>query len=91
VQHLELIIFRLLVAVAGLGAAARLLNVPYPILLVLGGLALGFAPGIPAVELPPELVLMLFLPPYCTWQLFSPRCGIYARTCDRSRCCRSAL
>jgi CPA1 family monovalent cation:H+ antiporter len=37
--------------------------VPYPILLVLGGLLLGFLPGLPAVELPPELVLVVFLPP----------------------------
>ncbi len=32
-------------------------------MLVLGGLALGFAPGIPNVELEPDLVLVLFLPP----------------------------
>jgi hypothetical protein len=36
--HLELIILGLLVAVAGLGAVARVLDVPYPILLVLRGL-----------------------------------------------------
>ena len=36
---------------------------PYPILLVLGGLALGAVPGIPDVELEPDLVLVLFLPP----------------------------
>jgi monovalent cation/hydrogen antiporter len=30
---------------------------------VLGGLLLGFLPGLPAVELPPELVLVVFLPP----------------------------
>jgi CPA1 family monovalent cation:H+ antiporter len=39
------------------------LRVPYPILLVVGGLALGFAPGVPDVELPPELVLVGILPP----------------------------
>ena len=39
------------------------LRVPYPILLVLGGLALGFAPGLPEVELPPDLVLVGVLPP----------------------------
>jgi monovalent cation/hydrogen antiporter len=39
------------------------LRVPYPILLVVGGLALGFAPGLPAVELPPDLVLVGVLPP----------------------------
>ena len=30
---------------------------------MLGGLALGFVPGIPAFELPPELVLIGILPP----------------------------
>jgi monovalent cation/hydrogen antiporter len=39
------------------------LRVPYPILLVVGGLALGFAPGLPEVELPPDLVLVGILPP----------------------------
>ncbi len=42
---------------------AYYVSVPYPIVLVLGGLALGFAPGIPNVELEPDLVLVLFLPP----------------------------
>jgi Na+/H+ antiporter len=49
--------------VAVLGAAARAVNVPYPIVLVVGGLALGFLPGLPNVELEPELVLVIFLPP----------------------------
>jgi CPA1 family monovalent cation:H+ antiporter len=39
------------------------LSVPYPILLVLGGLALGFVPGMPELELPPDLVLVGVLPP----------------------------
>ena len=38
-------------------------RIPYPILLVLGGLALGFVPGMPDVELPPDLVLVGILPP----------------------------
>jgi len=37
--------------------------VPYPILLVLGSLVLGFLPGVPPTELPPDLVLVPFLPP----------------------------
>jgi hypothetical protein len=32
--------------------------VPYPILLVAGGLALGLVPGLPDLELPPDLVLV---------------------------------
>src|SRR4051794_33364930 len=37
--------------------------VPYPILLVIGGAGIGYIPGLPAVELPPEAVLVIFLPP----------------------------
>jgi Na+/H+ antiporter len=59
----ELVLFALLVAGAGLLVLAVRLNIPYPILLVVGGLALGFAPGVPNVELPPDLVLVAFLPP----------------------------
>ena len=39
------------------------LRVPYPILLVVGGLMLGFAPGLPEIELSPDLVLVGVLPP----------------------------
>ena len=48
---------------AALATLATRLGVPYPILLVLGGSALGFVPGLPPVELDPELVFLLFLPP----------------------------
>ena len=61
--HTELLIFGLLVAVAGLAVVARLVRVPYPIPLTIGGLALGFAPGVPDVTLDPDLVLLIFLPP----------------------------
>jgi len=53
----------LLVVVGALLVLAPVTRIPYPILLVLGGLALGFAPGIPKFNLPPELVLIAFLPP----------------------------
>src|SRR5881628_830568 len=53
----------LLAALALLVLVARQLNLPYPILLVVGGLALGFLPGVPRVELAPNLVFLLFLPP----------------------------
>ncbi len=64
-EHIELVIFGLLVAVAGLVLIADVLEIPYPILLVLGGLTLGFMPGVRElhIELAPELVLVLFLPP----------------------------
>jgi CPA1 family monovalent cation:H+ antiporter len=59
----ELLIAGLLVAVAGLSALARALSVPYPIVLVVGGALLGFAPGLPEVKLDPQVVLVVFLPP----------------------------
>jgi Na+/H+ antiporter len=62
-HEVELVLVSLLVAVAGLGTVARAVNVPYPIVLVIGGLALGFVPGLPDVELEPDLVLVIFLPP----------------------------
>jgi CPA1 family monovalent cation:H+ antiporter len=59
----ELLILGLLVAVPALTVLARTLDIPYPIVLVLGALPLGFIPGVPDVRLEPDLVLVLFLPP----------------------------
>src|SRR5688572_12143110 len=44
-------------------ALAQFVRIPYPILLVLGGLGLGAIPSLPKVELEPEVVLVVFLPP----------------------------
>jgi Na+/H+ antiporter len=63
VEHIELIVFGLLLGIAGLAVLAGLLRVPYPITLVLGGSVIGFLPGVPSVELDPDLVLLIFLPP----------------------------
>jgi monovalent cation/hydrogen antiporter len=44
-------------------AASQLVRIPYPILLVLGGVGIGFVPGAPTVQLSPDLVLVAVLPP----------------------------
>jgi len=62
-SHDELILLGLLAAVAALMALAPTLRIPYPILLVVGGVALGFVPGVPKLVLPPDLVLVGVLPP----------------------------
>jgi len=49
----ESLIF-LLGAAALLAQLARILKVPYPVFLVLGGLAIGFVPRLPALEIPPR-------------------------------------
>ena len=53
----------LLVAIAVMFEVARRIGVPYPTLFVLGGLALAFVPGLPKIQLEPNLVLLVFLPP----------------------------
>jgi len=63
VHGVDLVLISLIVAVSVLSAASRAIGVPYPIVLVLGGLVMGFIPGVPEVELDPELVLVIFLPP----------------------------
>jgi CPA1 family monovalent cation:H+ antiporter len=61
--HDEIVLFALLVSVSALLVLSRIIRIPYPILFVLGGLALGFIPGLPDIELDPELVFVAFLPP----------------------------
>lgn len=57
-------IFLILLAVlAGTALLARRINVAPAILLLLAGIALAFVPGMPTLELPPELVLLVVLPP----------------------------
>jgi Na+/H+ antiporter len=61
--HDQLILLALLAVLAALLIAAPKLRIPYPIFLVLGGLALGFVPGMPSIALPPDVVLVAVLPP----------------------------
>jgi NhaP-type Na+/H+ or K+/H+ antiporter len=57
-------IFLILLAVlAGVALLARRISVAPAILLLLTGVALAFVPGIPSLALPPELVLLVVLPP----------------------------
>ena len=56
-------VLAILVAIAILFEVARRLGVPYPTLLVLGGLGLAFVPGLSRIRLDPDLILLVFLPP----------------------------
>lgn len=60
--QLETIIL-LLTVILALTTIARKLLIPYPILLVIGGLVLGVMPGLPTIRLDPDLVFLVFLPP----------------------------
>src|SRR5919204_1757192 len=61
--HDQLILMALLAVLATFLIAAPVLRIPYPIFLVVGGLALGFVPGVPSLALPPDVVLVAVLPP----------------------------
>ncbi len=56
------------ISIIALGAIANRINVAYPIVLLLGGMVIGFIPYVPTVELPPDLVLLVFLPPLLYWE-----------------------
>ncbi len=57
------VLLGLLAACVALALLARRLNVPLAVVLVLGGMALALVPGLPTIELDPQLALVLFLPP----------------------------
>jgi Na+/H+ antiporter len=65
----------LMLAAALLVRLAEFGKVPAPIVLVLGGLAIAFVPGLPTVELDPDVIFLVFLPPlvYAAGWRSSPR------------------
>jgi CPA1 family monovalent cation:H+ antiporter len=63
VSEVELIFLLLLLFVVVFAWLARKLETPYPIVLVVAGLLLGFVPGIPKVSLNPDVVFLIVLPP----------------------------
>ncbi|WP_407341101.1 Na+/H+ antiporter [Methylocapsa polymorpha] len=62
VQTIQILVL-LLAVVAAVATIAARLEIPQAILLVLAGVVLALIPGLPTVELAPELVLLLVLPP----------------------------
>ena len=57
------LILALLIAVAALVTIARGIGVAYPVFLVIGGLGLGLVPGVPRIEIDPDLIFLIVLPP----------------------------
>jgi Na+/H+ antiporter len=62
VQNAELIL-GLLIAVAALVTLARRLGITYPLFLVIGGLVLGLVPGVPRIDVDPDVIFLIVLPP----------------------------
>ena len=53
----------LLAVVAILAWAARAAGLSYPVVLVVGGLGLGYLPGLPEIRIDPDVVFLVFVPP----------------------------
>ena len=62
-MHVFEAVLALLLGATVLSAFARHLAIPYPTLLALGGALLAVIPGAPRLDLPPELILALFVAP----------------------------
>jgi CPA1 family monovalent cation:H+ antiporter len=62
-KAVELVFLLLLLFVAAFGALACRLRTPYPIVLVIAGLLLGFVPRIPRIILNPDVIFLVVLPP----------------------------
>ncbi|NML35781.1 Na+/H+ antiporter [Chitinophaga sp. G-6-1-13] len=76
-HHSLLLILTLLFVVFMLVMLGQRLKISYPIFLVLAGLGIGFIPGLPKIEIDPDLVFTIFLPPllyeaawYTSWNDF---------------------
>jgi monovalent cation/hydrogen antiporter len=70
-MHSVSTVLLLLAAVTAMAVAARRINVPYPTVMVVGGLLIGLFPALPSVHLDPEIFFTLFLPPLlyaAAWQ-----------------------
>jgi NhaP-type Na+/H+ or K+/H+ antiporter len=63
VHATQLIALSILFLVTAFALVARRLSIPYPIVLVAGGVLVGLIPGVPAVNLNPEVIFLVVLPP----------------------------
>jgi CPA1 family monovalent cation:H+ antiporter len=70
IHHIELILLFLMGLVAALAALARRFHAPYPIVLVIGGLAVSLFPNVPKISLSPDVVFLVFLPPLLFFAAF---------------------
>ena len=61
-ENLQILFFLLLSAVLMVGVAQKI-NVPYPLILILGGAAISFLPGHTHIYFDPNLLLLIVLPP----------------------------
>jgi len=61
-ENYTIVIF-ILVVMIGLSSVADHIKIPYPVLLIIGGIAVGFIPSLRPIDINPEIIFLIFLPP----------------------------
>lgn len=61
-ENYAIVIFILAIMI-GLSSIADHIKIPYPILLIIAGVAVGFIPALPPIDINPEIIFLIFLPP----------------------------
>jgi len=61
-ENYTIVIF-ILVVMIGLSSVADHIKIPYPVLLIIAGIAVGFIPALRPVDINPEIIFLIFLPP----------------------------
>ena len=61
-ENYSIVIFIMAIMI-GLSAMADKIKIPYPVLLIVAGIAVGFVPVLPDIEINPDVVLLIFMPP----------------------------
>ena len=57
------VVIILMALMIGLSAMADRIRLPYPVLLIIAGITIGFIPTMPVINLNPDIVFLIFLPP----------------------------
>lgn len=63
IEHQLIVSILLIVAICLLVMVSQRIKVAYPVMLVLGGIALSFIPGMPRLHINPDVIFLVFLPP----------------------------
>ncbi len=61
-ENYTIVIF-ILVVMIGLSSVAEHIKIPYPVLLIIAGIAVGFIPALRPIDINPEIIFLIFLPP----------------------------
>lgn len=61
-ENYSVVIFIMAIMIC-LSAIADKIKLPYPVLLIVAGIGIGCIPGLPQIQIDPEVIFLIFLPP----------------------------